>query len=109
MCPHAGIYRAVSSFFECWDLGLVRDNQYVIQFQLIEVEVLVQIEVSDSCSDVQKLFSVTDGRNIMYKESSAQNKKNTKYHNWSEASKTGVIPSSAILSKLVIINQEIPS
>jgi hypothetical protein len=78
--PHAGIYRAVSSFFECWDLSLVRDNQYVIQFQLIEVEVLVQIEVSDSCSDVQKLFSVIGNnvRNMMYKKGKISAKKYTK-------------------------------
>ena len=48
------------------DLGLVRVNQYL--FHLIVVDVLVQMEVIYSCSDVQKLFSVigNDGRNIIY-------------------------------------------
>jgi hypothetical protein len=53
------------------DLGLVRDNQYyVFHFQLIEVEELFQIEVSDRCSDVQKPFLVIGnyGVNIVYKK-----------------------------------------
>ena len=64
---HTGLYRGVSSSFE--DLGLVCDNQSFF-LRLIEVEVLVQMEVSDSCSDVQKLCSVIgyDGRNIMCKK-----------------------------------------
>jgi hypothetical protein len=62
------------------DFSLVQDNQYVFLLQLIEVEVLVQIEVSDSCSDVQKLFSVigNDGGNIMYKKVKIRAKKYAK-------------------------------
>jgi hypothetical protein len=39
------------------DLGRIQHNQYVFRL-LKEVEVLVQIEVSDGCSDVQNLFWV---------------------------------------------------
>ena len=59
------------------DLGLVRDNHYVFHLRLIEVEVL--IKVSDSCSNVQKLFSVigNNGGNVMYKNSFRSAQKNT--------------------------------
>jgi hypothetical protein len=56
-CPHVGLYIAR---FRVWC------EQYVLCHRLIEVEILIQIEVSDRCSDVQTLFSVigTDGGNI---------------------------------------------
>jgi hypothetical protein len=59
-------------FSSSGDLGLVQDEQYVLRHRLNELEILIQIEVSDRCSDVQKLFPVigNDGGNIMYKKSS---------------------------------------
>jgi hypothetical protein len=58
-------------FLSVWDFGLVRYENYVLCLQLIEVEILIKMNVSDSCSDDQKRFSVigNHGRNIMYKES----------------------------------------
>ena len=51
------------------DLGLVREQQYILRVRLIKEKLFVQFEVSNRCSDNQKLFSVIrdGGRNIMYK------------------------------------------
>ena len=39
-------------------LGPFQGEQYVLLLRLVEVEFFIQIEVSDHCFDVQKLFSV---------------------------------------------------
>jgi hypothetical protein len=66
-------------FSESRGLGPGLGEEYVLRIWLVEVEIFIQIEVSDHCSDVQKLFSVigNDGRNIMYKKKFRSVHKNT--------------------------------
>lgn len=62
------------------NLGLVREQQYILRIRLIKKKIFVQFEVSNRCSDIQKLFSVIrDGSiNIMYKISYKQCEKTHK-------------------------------
>jgi hypothetical protein len=58
-------------YFPCpGDYGLVEGEHYVLYLRLVEVEISIQIEGSDHCSDVQKLFSVieNDCEKMMYKK-----------------------------------------
>lgn len=62
------------------DKGLVRGEQCVLHLRLTEVDIFIEIEVSDCCSDVQKLFSIlgNDGGNILYQKAKISAKKTHK-------------------------------
>ena len=59
-CLHVGLSIAVSFSSDGRGLGL----------RLVEIAIFIQIEFSNHCSDVQRLFSVigNDGENNMYKK-----------------------------------------
>ena len=68
---HASLYNSASSFFECQGFGPgLGMSSMSFASDSFKVEILTQIEDSDRCSDVQKLFSIkrNDGH-ILYKKS----------------------------------------
>lgn len=79
--------------------GLVRGKHNLCCWLVLVIS--IKIEVCDLCSDVQKLFSIIGcGRNIMQPKNEDQ-RKNTKWQNWSGACKTATIHCSAITIRLM--------